>query len=286
MLVIGAALITRAGMKARRSGVGSLISGSLLGLQVPRAWVHRPFGRLGAAEGIQAASAHLRHRSPDAKSKTRLSRGRAECGDYRALRDLNGIRTFSCPGEGGEGAYLFGSDFNSNCSSGMRTSTGSFCDARHERRVGEASGWYLYSTAAGEIKPSIPATISSCARPSNTHALHAQLRIQRLRRRGRCCRRAGAEGAGSAACGCHASPIREASCIEGGEILEQVKKVFRRFDPAKNKSIIYDDLSATRHKLSRDLIFPGVDPMQRAVTFSPDKRVRSKASVLYPKPQR
>jgi len=167
-----------------------------------------------------------------------------------------------------------------------------FADALHEKRVGEASIWYLYSNrAASEIKSFAPQAriIIMLRNPVEMlHALHSQLLFNGDEEEADFEAALAAEEARKEGFRLPANP----QIVEGlfyREIVkytEQVGRYLDVFGEARIKIIIYDDLKQDAAQVYRETcafldVDTGFSPQFRLVNRN--KRIRSKALLKFTK---
>jgi hypothetical protein len=184
--------------------------------------------------------------------------------------------------------HFFGTDiYSPNYSRDPEKYLALFAGASDERRVGEASVWYLYSKRASvEIKQFSPSAsiIVMLRNPVEMiHSLHSHrlfigtedledlaeaLDAEQDRKRG-------------ARLPANPYPIEGLFYREVGEYAEQVQRYFDAFGNDKVKVIIFDDFKADPARASREVFdFLGVSPSfaPEIRVINPNKKVRSKAA--------
>jgi hypothetical protein len=211
--------------------------------------------------------------------------GAPKCGTTALYEYLKQHPEVFMPGEAKEPTF-FGSDFKSEFFIRDKIEYLSlFSEARHEKRVGEASVWYLYSKlAAKEIKAFDPSAkiIIMLRDPVETlHSLHAQLLYN------------GYEDLEDFADALDAEVDRQrglrlprrpqlVEALFYREVVKyaaQVQRYFDLFEQAQIKVIIYDDLKQDVAQVYRETCsFLDVDPNVSVPlgVFNSHKRVRSR----------
>lgn len=186
---------------------------------------------------------------------------------------------------------FFGSDFNIPFSIRDENAYLSlFAAARHEKRVGEASVWYLYSKrAASEIKSFSPAAriIIMLRNPVDMlHALHSQLLFNGDEDEADFEAALAAEEARKEGLRLPAHPqiVESLFYREVAKYTEQVGRYFDVFGEAQIKIIIYDDLKQDVAQVYRETcafldVDTGFSPKFRIV--NQNKRVRSQALLKF-----
>lgn len=183
--------------------------------------------------------------------------------------------------------HFFGTDiYSPNYGRDLQKYLTLFAGARDEKRVGEASVWYLYSKRASlEIKHFAPAAnvIIMLRNPVDMiHSLHshrlyigtediedfaAALDAEEDRKRG--ARRPA-----------NPYPVEGLFYREVGKYAEQVQRYFDAFGSERVKVIIFDDFKADPARASREVFdFLGVSPKftPEVRVINANKKVRSKA---------
>jgi hypothetical protein len=211
--------------------------------------------------------------------------GAPKCGTTALYEYLKQHPEVFMPGEAKEPTF-FGSDFNSEFFIRDETKYLSlFSAARHEKRIGEASVWYLYSKlAAREIKAFAPAAkiIIMLRDPVEViHSLHSQLLYSGYEDLEDFEEALGAEAERRRGLRLPRFPqlVEALYYREVVKYAEQVQRYFFVFDRAQIKVIIYDDLKRDTGQIFRETCsFLDVDPQVRVPfrVFNSHKRVRSR----------